>query len=84
MRSRKLFYAKDCNGELVYIDKLKTEDKDKDYFCPKCSSKVLAKQGDKKIWHFSHIDKECFDNDEKKQNTHFTLENFPQKVIQQV
>ncbi len=62
MRYRKLFQAKDSNGCMQYIDNLdkaKIKKEKTEFFCPHCSQKVLPRMGEKKAWHFAHIDKPC-------------------------
>lgn len=53
-----LWFAKDESGEIVTIDKIKNEYKNK-YYCPLCGSEVIPKavDSDKVSPHFAHIDR---------------------------
>ena len=56
MRTRHLFQAYD-GDELVHIDSL--DDKNKTLLCPHCRNGVVARQGEKNIWHFAHKTETC-------------------------
>lgn len=60
MNKRQLFYAKDANGVKINIDDVdKTSDSTGKYTCPFCKEEVVAKCGEKNVWHFAHKDKVC-------------------------
>lgn len=62
MKDRKLFQAKDSNGYLHYIDNLdkkKIRTDKTEFFCPHCRQGVMPRMGEKRVWHFAHIDKPC-------------------------
>lgn len=77
MSDRKLFYAKDAIGNRILIDKLL--DREQKLFCPHCNEEVIPKMGQKNVWHFSHIGKECkflSKNSTKTENKKFGDYNF--------
>lgn len=50
----KLAFGKDANGRIVHVA---TVDRGLECkcACPACSESLIAKQGDKKAWHFAHV-----------------------------
>lgn len=58
MKKRQLFTAMDSLGNKVMIDAIDKESKGI-YFCPYCKKEVVAKLGDRKVWHFSHKGEVC-------------------------
>ena len=59
MRTRQLFQAID-GDKLVHIDSL--DDKSRTLVCPHCRNSVIARQGEKNIWHFAHKTESCMES----------------------
>ena len=53
MAEPKLTYGLDENGTLIHVDDA-DHGKDCHCVCPKCGAQLVAKQGGKNQWHFSH------------------------------
>ena len=53
MAEPKLTYGLDENGTLIHVDDA-DHGKDCNCVCPKCGAQLVAKQGGKNQWHFSH------------------------------
>ena len=53
MAELKLTYGKDSNGRLVHVDDV-LRGMACNCTCPECSAELMAKQGEKKQWHFAH------------------------------
>lgn len=49
-------FAKDKNGNIVYINNLSKEIKykDEEFYCAECNQKMILKMGTKNRWHFAH------------------------------
>lgn len=58
MKKRQLFTAVDENGEKVLVDDVDKEARGS-YLCPYCKREVVAKLGEKNVWHFAHKDEVC-------------------------
>ena len=58
-KQRKLFYAKTADNAVVHVDYIETDKLREDLFCPFCNEKVLPRQGEKNVWHFSHYGEPC-------------------------
>lgn len=56
---KKLPYALDSKGNKCFIERFSEKDKQETYFCPYCKKEVVAKMGDEKVWHFSHLEGDC-------------------------
>lgn len=67
-----LWVARNSNGDLVTIDEINDSNKRNQYFCPICSSEVIARLGDIKSHHFAHVDKSKCDGEAM---VHFWVKN---------
>lgn len=56
---RNLAYAKDIEGNVVYIHDKKIDASNAMWFCPLCHKEVIPKRGDDMTWHFAHKDRKC-------------------------
>lgn len=54
MKQPYLTYAVDSNGKLVHVDDV-PKGKACGCFCPNCKGRLLARQGEKRKHHFSHL-----------------------------
>ena len=54
MKQPYLTYAVDSNGKLVHVDDV-PKGKACGCFCPNCKGRLLARQGEKRKPHFSHL-----------------------------
>lgn len=64
MNDVNLWFAKDSKENIVLIEEVDKNNKDK-YFCPICGSEVIARQGTEKSWSFAHEDKSKCDGESR-------------------
>ncbi len=58
MKKRKLFTALDSTENKVLVDSVDKESRGS-YLCPYCKKEVVAKLGEKNVWHFAHKGEIC-------------------------
>jgi transcription elongation factor Elf1 len=81
---RKLTTAIDKKGNRINIDNYNKQSDSKQFFCPYCKKEVIPKQGNNKIWHFSHKGKNCNLNELKQADNKtkdFSLNNYMNKTV---
>lgn len=81
---RKLTTAINKNNERIHIDSYNREDSEDKFFCPYCKEEVIPKQGNNKVWHFSHKGKSCnlkSIKENEKKSKEISLNDYMSKTI---